>query len=144
MVKKYARDDWQRLGHLVQAARLAEGWDTQEWSEIVGRSDRVLLGLERGEPVGQRTLRLIEDALGWDAGEASRALAGHADPPSQRARGGTASPEDLSDEQLLAEVARRFARTVPEGVTVRRRTRGDRVESLAVAPSAPTTVSERK
>jgi len=36
-----------------------------DWSAYVGRSSRLLLGLERGEPTGDVTLAAIEEALGW-------------------------------------------------------------------------------
>ena len=59
--------DWRALGREVQRARLAAGYsDTAAWAERVGRSDRMLLGLERGERVGPKTLALVAAALGKD------------------------------------------------------------------------------
>lgn len=54
--------------------------DTAIWSEKVGRSTRMLLGLERGEQVGPRTLALIEGVLQKQPGWAHRYLAGEDDP----------------------------------------------------------------
>lgn len=44
------------------------------WSDAIGRSSRVLLGLERGEPTGAKTLRRIEEVLHWPPGYADRIL----------------------------------------------------------------------
>lgn len=103
---RYSLADWKRLGRAVYSARVAEGFgDTQQWCDIVGRSDRMLLGLERGESVGKGTLRLIEDALGWDAGQAFTILDG-ATPPTRDAV--PASVRDATDEQLIEELRRRL------------------------------------
>lgn len=67
----YSGDDWRRLGRAVHAARLRLGKaDTNDWALTVGRSTRVVLGLERGEPVGRSTLTRVENALGWAPGRA--------------------------------------------------------------------------
>ena len=110
-MNRYSRSDWQRLGDIVSAARRADGFsDTQQWCEIVGRSDRMLLGLERGEPVGKGTLRLIEDALDWPAGHATRVLAGEAlAGPARVATVAPSSIREASDEQLVEELRRRLA-----------------------------------
>lgn len=72
MTNRHTRDDWRRLGRAVQAARTrrkGDGLDDmQEWASEIGRTTRVLLGLERGERTGAVTLRLIEDALNWPPG----------------------------------------------------------------------------
>ena len=106
-MNRYSRSDWQRLGDAVGYARRADGFtDTQQWCEIVGRSDRMLLGLERGEPVGKGTLRLIEDALDWPAGQTTRILAGQPiSPPEPPA---PASVREATDDQLIEELRRRL------------------------------------
>lgn len=78
----YSFEDWQRLGEAVRKARrLAGRRNTNEWAAHVGRSSRVLLGLERGEPQGDDTLELVERALGWVSGSADRVLSGQAPVP---------------------------------------------------------------
>lgn len=76
MTAKHTRNDWRRLGTAVQAARLRhDGWDdTNEWASVIGRSSRVLLGLERGEQTGARTLRRVEEVLSWPPGWCDRIL----------------------------------------------------------------------
>lgn len=44
------------------------------WADTIGRSTRILLGLERGEAAGAKTLRRIEEVLGWPPGYADRIL----------------------------------------------------------------------
>lgn len=71
----YSTAAWRHLGRRVKDARKGKGLrETTDWAVAVGRSGRTLLGLERGEPVGDETLELIEQALGWVAGEAHRIL----------------------------------------------------------------------
>lgn len=72
--------DWRRLGQEIAQARLAAGHrDTAAWADKVGRSTRVLLGLERGERQGRKTLEAVELALEWPAGKAHRILFGSSD-----------------------------------------------------------------
>lgn len=72
-------DDWTRLGQEVKDARKRAGYrDMAKWATTVGRSTRMLLGLERGEPVGENTLELIEDVLQRPRGWASDVLSGKA------------------------------------------------------------------
>lgn len=72
----YEHDDWLRLGRAVYSARNSAGLrDTKVWASKVGRSTRMLLGLERGEPVGRGTLDAIEKALGWPLGRSHEVLA---------------------------------------------------------------------
>lgn len=64
---KYSADAWRKLGRRVYQARIRAGFtDTQQWADAVGRSTRMLLGLERGEAVGNGTLDLVAAALEWD------------------------------------------------------------------------------
>jgi hypothetical protein len=70
-------EDWQALGRAVYRGRVKAGFrDTALWAARIGRSTRVLLGLERGEPTGRRTLLMIEEALDWPAGWCDLILAG--------------------------------------------------------------------
>jgi hypothetical protein len=112
---------WEELGRLVLSERMAAGLgDTAEWAQAVGRSTRMLLGLERGEQVGPKTLTLIEQALGKSPGWAYRYLSGQepetvgpaADPEPYAARGPLL--EDASLDALLAEIARRARDNNPE------------------------------
>jgi hypothetical protein len=49
-------EDWKALGRAVYSARVKAGYrDTARWAATLGRSTRVVLGLERGEPTGRRT-----------------------------------------------------------------------------------------
>lgn len=57
-------EDWARLGRVVRRERKLQGFrDTARWAAVVGRSSRSLLGLERGEAVGDETLELVSEAL---------------------------------------------------------------------------------
>lgn len=77
MVRTYSADEWRRLGHMVWSERNRIGLgETTEWAAKVGRSTRVLLGLERGEAQGKGTLALVEEALGWENGSAWQVLEG--------------------------------------------------------------------
>ncbi len=65
-MNQYDDDAWLRLGRAVKRARLEAGYsDTKRWAAAVGRSSRMLLGLERGEPVGDGTLDRVAIALKW-------------------------------------------------------------------------------
>jgi hypothetical protein len=117
---KPKRTDWKRLGTAVQSARLRAGWDDMaDWVDAVGRSSRVLLGLERGETTGAGTLRRIEELLHWRPGYAdviltdesadlapglARAVEKGVAPPS-----GPRSLDEYTTEQLLDEVSLRYA-----------------------------------
>lgn len=74
----YPRQAWERLGRTVYRARrsIPSYQHTEDWAGAVGRSSRVLLGLERGEKVGKDTLMRIEELLGWDVDETFRILEG--------------------------------------------------------------------
>lgn len=67
-MRKYPDIKWQRLGRWVHDTRLQAGLsDMDEWARVVGRSTRQLRGLERGEPVGPKTIELVAEALGVEA-----------------------------------------------------------------------------
>ena len=61
----YPAEHWAALGRLVYTTRSELYPDTKRWASVVGRSSRMLLGLERGEPVGRGTLTKVAKALGW-------------------------------------------------------------------------------
>lgn len=71
--------DWERLGRLVVAARVAQGMHNRErLAKAGGFSTRFLGDIERGrrdnyDPV---YLALLEQALGWKSGSIDRVLAG--------------------------------------------------------------------
>jgi hypothetical protein len=102
--------DWQALGRAVYSARARAGYrDTAKWAARIGRSTRVLLGLERGEPTGGRTLLLVEEALDWPSGWTDRILTGEVSGPPELASVGSSDdaaplfryqrPPGLSDEE---------------------------------------------
>jgi hypothetical protein len=104
----------------VQSARIRGGWtEIGDWADAVGRSTRILLGLERGETTGSATLRRIEDLLKWRPGYAGEILADeHADlaPNVTRAlERGTGPPrpardlDEFTTEELLDEVNLRYS-----------------------------------
>lgn len=69
-MRKYPAENWKLFGASVHDLRMRQGYrDMRSWSDAVGRSDRVLLGLERGEPVGAKTIEAIAKALGYSEGE---------------------------------------------------------------------------
>lgn len=130
-MKKYPREHWQALGDLVGKTRHQAGYtDTRAWADAVGRSSRMLLGLERGEPVGPKTIEAIAEALGmanWslfevldrgrvdDWGASTDAEVAEARRRYQEATGLEADDDSsdplrfVSDEELLGELARRLA-----------------------------------
>lgn len=77
-MENYSRQAWVRLGRTVYRARrsIPSYQRTEDWADAVGRSSRVVLGLERGEKVGKDTLMRVEELLGWDADETFRILEG--------------------------------------------------------------------
>lgn len=114
----YPSDHWRLLGRLVFSARTRAGYtDTQRWSEAVGRSSRMVLGLERGEAVGKGTLDRVAAVLDWHPGVPYAVLstgraevledapprsvgsvsAGNDDAPSQWL---TRTRSDLTDEEM--------------------------------------------
>jgi hypothetical protein len=120
MTSKPKRSDWKRLGTAIQSARVRAGWeDMSDWVDAVGRTSRVLLGLERGESTGAVTLRRIEELLKWRPGYADEILANEsADlaPNVTRAlERGTHPPaaardlDEFTTEELLHEVNLRYS-----------------------------------
>lgn len=99
---------WEELGRAVLAARMRSGYaDTRKWADTVGRSSRMLLGLERGEHVGPKTLTKVEDTLGWPVGWSHRILTGEVvgappeDEPFVRHKGGDAMSTVVMADLLL-------------------------------------------
>lgn len=97
-----------RLGAEVRQARKRAGFSrTPEWADKIGRSDRVLLGLERGESVGADTYAAVAAALGWSLDRLYSILAGEPGNESADPDPGLAT---VSDDELAAEVLRRMKR----------------------------------
>lgn len=132
-MRKYAPADWGRLGQAVAEARSEAGFSkTNDWAAAVGRSSRILLGLERGEPTGTGTLELIEDALGWPRGGAFRILTGavgwrdlavggetqtspgYVSAPGERAEGGASDSEVLRAIEQMRQDVRAMERRLSE------------------------------
>lgn len=113
----YQHPDWVRLGRAVYSARSRSGYgDMTIWADRVGRSTRMLLGLERGERVGRGTLEAIEAALEWPTGHSHAVLSGAvvtAFPVS--AAGPSAELAALTDDQLIAELSARLASRTRRG-----------------------------
>lgn len=108
------------LGEYVRQMRAERGYaDLEEWKAAVGRSDRYLLGLERGEPAGPKTIKAVAQALGVEDGELFRILNSGAAP--EPGGWGTVGPlEDHAaalgagnvDLNVMFSQAVRFAATV--------------------------------
>lgn len=95
-----------RLGAEVKLARKRAGYSkTIEWVEKVGRSDRILLDLERGGKVGDGTYAAVAEALGWPL---DRIYAILANEPVEPAGSGSSELTTVSNEELAAEVLRRM------------------------------------
>jgi hypothetical protein len=110
----------EELGRIVAAARLRAGYsDTRAWSEAVGRSSRQLLGLERGEQVGRKTLLLVEAALDWPAGWCERYLAGQ---ESGQPEEPPAEAVTITDDELLMKIEQ--LRTLADSLEADVRKRG--------------------
>ncbi len=85
-MRKYPEENWKRLGEWVGDQRRQAGYTaTTTWAAKVGRSSRVVLGLERGEPAGDKTIRAVATALGLDTRPFYRILAGDNPWPETRA-----------------------------------------------------------
>jgi transcriptional regulator with XRE-family HTH domain len=93
-VKRYPEENWKALGEWVADARAQSGLsDTKAWATAVGRSSRMLLGLERGEPVGPKTIEAVGQALGVEPW----ALFGILSDPSATSTGPGLSPSRVRD-----------------------------------------------
>lgn len=116
-MSEYEIEAWRRLGKLIRRQRTRLRIDTDEWASLVGRTSRVLLGLERGEKTGEETLRRVEELLGWAEGSIESILAG-GEPtlvPEQPTQGRPLSvvpttmeqvPDELEDNEVLAAIRR--------------------------------------
>ncbi|MBM7280316.1 hypothetical protein JTZ10_21465 [Gordonia rubripertincta] len=71
-------DNLKRLGQLVQARRIAQGWKTREgFADQLSFSYRVLTDLENGNrKLGSASYREIENKLEWRAGSVDKILQG--------------------------------------------------------------------
>lgn len=81
---KYPAENWQALGRYVKRKRPLVEPDMTLWAAKVGRSSRVLLGLERGEQQGMNTVVLVAGALGVDPEELTRILSSSPGDAGQR------------------------------------------------------------
>ena len=65
-MRKYPEENWKALGRWLHDARMEylEYREMRRFADVVGRSTRQLQGLERGEPVGVKTLEAVSAALG--------------------------------------------------------------------------------
>jgi hypothetical protein len=104
-------EDWSRLGREVRRARKGTGFaDTTKWAQAVGRSSRVVLGLERGEPTGEETLELVSLALDKDADWCRRILDRENSavrPELDPASGWKLNEIDVGDDQVSVRLSRR-------------------------------------
>jgi transcriptional regulator with XRE-family HTH domain len=104
-------EDWSRLGREVRRARKAAGFtDTIKWAQAVGRSSRVVLGLERGEPTGDETLELVSLALGKDVDWCRRVLDredASARPELDPSSGWKLHEIDVGDDEVSVRLSRR-------------------------------------
>lgn len=75
---RFTSVDWERLGRAVKRERALLGMTQAELAESAGVSKDVIERLERiphsGSAILMTNLYKIENALGWDAGEAERIL----------------------------------------------------------------------
>jgi len=109
-----------RLGLAVKRARQRAGYDTLtgRWHDVTGVSTKTLGMLEAGDPVGDRVIFAVEDALEWPEGWAHAILDGRQDGLPAAARGvrdrTNVTLELATLDELLDEITFR-RRTVAEG-----------------------------
>lgn len=141
-MKNYPVEHWKALGEWVSVARHQAGYsDTKRWAAEVGRSTRMLQGLERGEAVGAKTIEAIAEALGvanwslfaildrgaeveveWSPTNVNEARARYEAETGLEADDGDSNLLTyITDAELLAELGRRLA-TRPMSRTERRMT----------------------
>lgn len=122
--------DWARLGREVIRTRARRDIPTAKaLADLMGVSPRIVGEIENGRRASYSatTLAKLEHALGWAEGSIDSVLAGRhpiveLDAPAPQPSGGRrramvrlpASLYEASDAELLAEIARRFAREHPE------------------------------
>lgn len=111
----YSDISWQHLGSEVAYARRAAGYaDTKAWVAKVGKSDRQLLGLERGEPKGRTTLSAVEAALEWPDGWCYRILSGERAGPPDRTPATLAARFAPNEPGVADDVARYSPVDIPD------------------------------
>lgn len=116
-MKTYPASHWEALGRWLASARLQAGYgDTRVWAGTVGRSTRVLLGLERGESVGSRTLDAVADTLGVEPWVLIRILeSGEPAEPWADVRA-IRRPIHQADTEVLAQLASWVQTAAQEGL----------------------------
>lgn len=113
-----SENDWERLGQWVKSHRVAAGYESMKlWADAVGRSTRQLLGLERGEPVGDTTLVKIEHLLDWPPGTAKGVLRGGI--PIRAVQEKPQHELRLDDDQVEVRLRRLDGRPLSAGDIVR-------------------------
>lgn len=71
--------DWKALADAVVASREALGWTQEDMADKAGMTSRTVSNVESGRPrsgVLAVTLGQVEQALGWEPGDAMRVLKG--------------------------------------------------------------------
>lgn len=114
-MRDYPAENWKALGQWVHDARMqVSDWrDMKTWASLVGRSDRQLRGLERGEPVGVGTIEAVSRALGVEDWHLMNILTTGERPRVRDQRAPLEDPHAVSvaeatDQMLLDEIASRM------------------------------------
>lgn len=133
----YPAAHWAALGVWVGRARRAAGYaDTLAWAEAVGRSSRVVLGLERGEPAGDRTLQGVARALDVQLRDLLEILHTGVQPSLSIVGAATTAPDAAApedDQPDLVALARRIRRLEQRVEQLERADASSERPSLAVA-----------
>lgn len=112
-MRDYPEENWKALGRWVhdQRVRVAAWRDVREWAKAVGRSDRQLRGLERGERVGIGTLDAVARVLDVDVSMlldilAAREVVGAVDQADYVAAPGEPATVTLTEDELEGIIRR--------------------------------------
>lgn len=106
---RQAKRDLVRLGKYITAARRAHYGTVSAAVSAAGVNTLTWNKAERGEPIREDRLTAIEKSLGWNVGD-GWVIAEGGEPMSEATSPSTALRQ-LSDEDLLAELRRRLARS---------------------------------
>lgn len=112
----YPDEHWEALGRWVLEARRRAGYaDTKVWKQAVGRSERMLLGLERGERVGTGTIDAVASALNIEPGLLFGILeSGEAAPSGAAAPTASKVPGSMAADMLVDLVIPLLEKLSPE------------------------------
>lgn len=105
-----AADRWKGLATQVRAARTGLGLSARAAALRAGLDPRTWQRIEAGEPVQERRLDALDEALGWEPGGSRAFLRGQVEHPADHR---PPRPADRDDIELLLEL-RRAARAVDE------------------------------